>query len=102
MNTRKQAINNERPNATGAEQDRPAQKPVGAIFVDALALSRATRKQTAQSSVTNLTFHTGATVTIHLKDGVFDIDTKECIASMIDSNDGASVVIMLSPAPSAA
>lgn len=81
------------------QQERPeSQKPIGAIFVNALALSRVAGTQTEQSFVTNLAFHPHGSATIHLKDGKFDIALNDCAASTIDASDGVSVILMLSPA----
>ncbi|WP_321846010.1 hypothetical protein [Paraburkholderia bannensis] len=74
------------------------QKPLGAIFVNALALSRVASVQSDQSFVTNLTFEPHGNATIHLKDGQFDIDLHDCAASTIDASDGVSAILMLSPA----
>jgi hypothetical protein len=80
-----------------AQANAIEQKPIGAIFVDAIALSRVARVQTEQSFVTNLAFHPHGSATIHLKDGQFDIALTDCAAATIDANDGVSAILMLSP-----
>jgi hypothetical protein len=80
-----------------AQANAIEQKPIGAIFVDAFALSHVARAQTEQSFVTNLAFHPHGSATIHLKDGKFDIALTDCAAATIDANDGVSAILMLSP-----
>jgi hypothetical protein len=108
MKNRKSGLVNEQSQAHASKNRSEAtipngaallEKPVGAIFVDALALSAVHRTVTDHSSTTNLTFQPRGSATIFLKDGRYDIDTAECAASAIDSSDGSSVIVMLSPAP---
>jgi hypothetical protein len=87
------------PESIDQQERPPVQKPIGAIFVDALMLTRVASAQTDLSFVTNLSFHPHGSATIHLKNGEFDITMNQCAASTIDASDGVSAILMLSPAP---
>ncbi|MBN3857770.1 MULTISPECIES: hypothetical protein [unclassified Paraburkholderia] len=102
MKQRKPSVKRNQAETQGQNDQPEAQKPVSAIFVDALALSRVANAETEQSLVTNLTFHPHGSATIHLKEGTFDIALNDCAISKIEAADGVSVILMLSPAPMAA
>jgi hypothetical protein len=99
MKNRQLPLNNEQPETRGLQSRSDTQKPVSSIFVDALSLSRVARAETSQSLVTNLMFRTGGSATIHLKNGQLYVNAKECATTMLDANDGACVVLMLTPEP---
>jgi hypothetical protein len=99
MTDRQPPLENEQPETNGLQIRCADQKPISAVLLDALALSRVARAETSHSVVTNLTFQTGGSVTVHLKNGELYVTMRQCATSMLDSTDGATAILMLTPRP---
>jgi hypothetical protein len=73
-------------------------KPIGMVFVNALALLKVSRTVTAERFITNMIFEPHGRVAIAVEAGRIEVDTIDCDVMEQESMDGASIALVVSPA----
>lgn len=73
-------------------------KPIGMVFVNALALLKVSRTVTAERFITNMIFEPHGRVAIAVENGRIEVDTIDCDVMEQESTDGASIALVVSPA----